>query len=324
LRHETLLFTFDTALAKIASGSAKFAGFCGKAGTIVQNQLFQGKQNTQDTSNGSDVWAREHPLHVQLFRKGEGNMRNKGFNRTILFGLLLVMVTPAWAQRGQGRGRAQTMNGPNGQGTCLALINSMSKQALSSIEAAGIAYMREEEKLAHDVYAQLHSKWGLRVLGNISQSEERHFDVLKLLLDRYELQDPAAGRTLGSFTNTGLQGLYDSLIAEGEQSLNAALKVGAAIEDLDIRDLTLAAEATDNSDLKLVYQNLTLASENHMRTFVRQLNASGENYVPQYIDQAKFSEILAGTQQPGRGNGMRGKGPGFGRGNNGTCPGMMP
>jgi hypothetical protein len=251
-------------------------------------------------------------------------MLNRFPKKGWILGLVLIAATPVWAQQGRGRGPAQRLTGSDDRGICLAAINSTPKQALISAEAAGIIYMREEEKLAHDVYAKLYSKWRLPDFGNIAQGEEQHFGVMKLLLDRYELQDPAAGRQSGKFQNEGIQELYDSLTAEGDKSSNAALNAGATIEDLDTRDLARAAEATDNNDLKLVYQNLRQASENHMRTFVRQLNAAGETYIPQHMDPAKFSEIPAITQQPVRENGMRGNRSGPRRGNNGVGPWMKP
>jgi hypothetical protein len=238
--------------------------------------------------------------------------------------MVLVSAAPTFAQRGQYRGQGRGINASQGGILCQAAINSIPIQTLDSTEAAGLVYMREEEKLAHDVYATFHAQWGMRIFGNISQSEEQHFDVLKLLLDRYGLQDPAANKPLGKFENEGLQELYDSLIATGKGSLRAALRVGATIEELDIRDLEKAASATDNSDLKMVYQNLTLASENHLRVFVRQLNMAGENYVPQYMNQDRFSEILANVQPSGRNAGARGGGRGIGRGYNQNCPWMNP
>jgi hypothetical protein len=250
--------------------------------------------------------------------KGELNMLHRIFKKAWIFGLILIAAAPVWAQRGQGKG----MNGPCADGTCcLALINSTPKQALDSTEAAGLTYMREEEKLAHDVYVTLQSKWGMRIFGNISQSEDRHFSAIKLLLDRYGLPDPAANHAIGVFQNEGLRELYADLLKQGESSLKSAMRVGAVIEDLDIRDLEKAAAATDNSDLKLVYQNLKQASENHMRAFVRQLTAEGESYTPQYITPAAFSEIVANSQQSGMGFGARGNGQrGRGQGNNGVCP----
>jgi hypothetical protein len=245
-------------------------------------------------------------------------MLHRIFKKAWVLGLVLIAAAPVWGQRGQGRG----MNGPCSDGTCcLALISSTPKQALDPTEAAGLVYMREEEKLAHDVYVTLQSKWGVRIFGNISQAEKRHFSAIKLLLDRYELTDPAANHAIGIFQNKGLQGLYADLVAQGENSLKLAMRVGATIEDLDIGDLEKAAAATDNSDLKLVYQNLKRASENHMRAFVRQLNAQGDSYAPQYITPAAFSEIIASSQQSGMGFGARGNGQrGGGRGNNGVCP----
>jgi hypothetical protein len=247
---------------------------------------------------------------------GELNMLNRFCEKALVLGLVLIVAAPVWAQRGQGRG----MNGSGNGDTCLAVINSTPKQALDSTEAAGLTYLREEEKLARDVYITLYSKWGVRVFGNISQSEDQHFGAIKLLLDRYQLPDPAANHVVGIFQNEGLQTLYGDLISQGESSLNSAMRVGAILEELDIRDLEKAAASTDNNDLKLVYQNLRQASENHMRAFVRQLAAEGESYLPQYITPAAFSEIVAGSKQTGMGFGARGKGQqGLGRGNNGIC-----
>jgi hypothetical protein len=248
-------------------------------------------------------------------------MLNRSFNSILVLGVFLALAMPSWAQRGPGRG----MQRANNRGVCLALINSTPKQALDATEAAGLAYMREEEKLAHDVYAKLHAKWGLRIFGNISQSEERHAGMIKLLLDRYELPDPAANNPTGVFQNEALQILYNDLIRQGESSLNAPLKVAATVEDLDIRDLEKAAAATDNEDLKLVYGNLQRASENHIQTFVGQLEAVGESYTAQYVSPATLLGILASPKQLGMGYGLRGNGQrGMGRGNNGICPRIQP
>ena len=248
-------------------------------------------------------------------------MLNQFINKALVLSVLLVLAVPAWSQRGLRRG----MQGVNNGGACLALINSTPKQALDATEAAGLGYMREEEKLAHDVYARLYAKWGLRIFDNISQSEERHFDAIKLLLERYGLQDPAAKNPTGVFQSEGLQTLYGDLIKQGESSLLSALRVGAAVEDLDIRDLEKATAATDNNDLKLVYQNLLRASQNHIRIFVGQLEAAGEGYTAQYIGPATLSEILASAHQSGMGYGTRGNGQrGMGRGNNGICPWIKP
>jgi hypothetical protein len=169
------------------------------------------------------------------------------------------------------------------------------------------------------VYTALHSKWPVPIFANISQSEQRHFDALKVLLDRYGLPDPAADNAPGVFQDSGLQTLYSDLVAQGQSSLQAALRVGATIEDLNLRALEKALAATDNNDLRIVYQNLQNGSENHMRAFADRLAATGESYAAQYISATTLSEIVSRPNNAGMGYG-RGNGPrGNGRGN-GICP----
>jgi hypothetical protein len=61
---------------------------------------------------------------------------------------------------------------------------------LSAEEAASLLFMREEEKLARDVYNTLSATWGIQSFSIIASSEQRHMDEIKVLLDRYALTDP--------------------------------------------------------------------------------------------------------------------------------------
>jgi hypothetical protein len=112
---------------------------------------------------------------------------------------------------------------------------------LSADEAAGLIFMREEEKLAHDVYVTIYQQYGLSIFNNIARSEAPHMAAIKTLLDRYGIADPAAGKAVGVFADAPLQALYNQLVAQGRQSLSAALKVGGAIEESDILDLRSAS-----------------------------------------------------------------------------------
>jgi len=179
--------------------------------------------------------------------------------------------------------------------------------SLTDDEAAGLAFMREEEKLAHDVYVALYEKWGLPVFKNISAAEQTHSDAVKRLLDRYGFEDPAAGHTVGVFTDPELQSLYDKLVAQGSLSIADALKVGAAIEEIDILDLEERMEQTDKADITRVYTNLLKGSENHLRAFVSNLTARGESYKPQYLSQAAYDKIIGSSNASGRGNAARGR-----------------
>jgi hypothetical protein len=220
---------------------------------------------------------------------------------------LLTLALPASAQRNAGR----YAGSGTGNAVCRYLLSSAPEQELDANESAQLIYLREEEKLARDVYTVLHLKWGMPVFQNIAGSEQRHFNALKLLLDRYGLADPAAEASVGIFENQGLSTLYADLVAEGETSLLAALRVGATIEDLDHHDLSEAIAATDNDDLKMVYGNLQLGTQNHMRAFVRLLEAGGESYTAQYIDAATLEDILSMSYYGGPGYGGRRNGPKF-------------
>lgn len=148
---------------------------------------------------------------------------------------------------------------------------TVTESALSSSEEDGLILMREEEKLAHDVYVTLYEQWGLPVFQNIANSETAHTEAIKVLLDRYGIADPAAGNGVGEFTNPDLQALYNQLVAQGSVSLTEALKVGVAIEELDIKDLQTQIAQTSSTDIQWVYNNLLRGSENHLRAFTSTL-----------------------------------------------------
>ncbi|NLT42123.1 MAG: DUF2202 domain-containing protein [Anaerolineae bacterium] len=170
---------------------------------------------------------------------------------------------------------------------------------LTDTEIEGIVFMREEEKLARDVYAMLYERWQTPVFRTIGSSEVSHMAAMKTLLDRYGVEDPAATRPAGVFQNRTLQRLYDDLVVAGQESRVAALKAGTAVEEIDILDLEERLGQTDESPIQRVYGNLLNGSHNHLRAFARQLSQiSGEPFVPQYMDQATVDEILA--QRSGR------------------------
>jgi hypothetical protein len=181
---------------------------------------------------------------------------------------------------------------------------------LSAEEAAGLFYMREEEKLAHDVYITLYEMWGLPIFQNIASSEQTHTDAVNTLIERYGLEDPANGNGVGVFTDPALQSLYDQLVEAGSTSLADALSVGAAVEEIDILDLERRLIQTDNRDITLVYDNLMKGSRNHLRSFVSTLERqTGDVYQPQYLDQASYDAIVSAGIERGGG------GRGYGRGN---------
>jgi len=172
------------------------------------------------------------------------------------------------------------------------LLATYPLSALSTTEAASLAFMREEEQLAHDVYAVSAKLWAPLIFANIGASEATHSAAIKALLDRYEQPDPLAGLPNGTFKTAAFQSLYDSLVASSRTSLISALKVGVEIEELDIRDITEQKAGIDNADILMVYDNLLRGSRNHLRAFMKILIQQGGTYVPQYISQAEFDAIV--------------------------------
>ena len=129
---------------------------------------------------------------------------------------------------GNGGGSGPMQVGSNGESNFDPAVldtrlEAMPKAELTTAETAGLLRMREEEKLAHDVYSTLYDQWQLQVFDNISSSELTHTDAVLTLLDRYDLTDPAAGNAVGEFTNADLQSLYTSLVERGSSSLVDAL-----------------------------------------------------------------------------------------------------
>jgi hypothetical protein len=149
--------------------------------------------------------------------------------------------------------------------------------------------------------------WGLPIFQNIANSEQTHTDAIKKLLDRFGIEDPADNSPIGVFANEDLQKMYDDLMAAGSQSLGDALKVGGAIEEIDILDLKESLEITQNEEIQRVYQNLLRGSENHLRAFTSNLERqANEIYQPQYLSQLEYDAILASSSpRGGRGNGNR-------------------
>jgi hypothetical protein len=169
-----------------------------------------------------------------------------------------------------------------GAGLAAPDVSTIDADTLSADEAAGLLYMREEEKFAGDVYLAMYEKWGQQIFKNIAASEDTHAAAIAELISAYGLEDPSANLAAGEFTNRDLQVLYDQLVAQGSQSLDEALKVGVRIEELDISDLQARIAQSDDVVIRTVYQNLLAGSNNHLRAFSTTLAlTSGEAYQSQ-------------------------------------------
>jgi hypothetical protein len=152
-------------------------------------------------------------------------------------------------------------------------------EELSQAEISSLQWMREEEMLAHDVYARLAEEYTVPVFQNIAKSEMQHTESIAGLIERYGIEE--------------IQSLYDQLVKQGATSWEEAVKVGLQIEDMDIADLDKAiAEQVDNQDILMVYNNLLRGSANHMNAFWRHASRNAINWEPEHISREKLEGIL--------------------------------
>lgn len=201
-------------------------------------------------------------------------------------------------------------------------------RTLDEIEATHLTFMRSEELLARDVYLTLAQAYpDVDVFMNIGDgSEQTHTDSARDMLESYGLDDPNPdandpSRELGTFTDAddrdygGEYGWYfaekyAALVAQGRLSLLDALYVGAFIEELDMADIIECPKIIVESDdsigdegcglnyssvraLKNLYKHLVDGSENHLRAFVKNIEArTGETYQAQVLTQDAVDAIL--------------------------------
>ncbi len=193
---------------------------------------------------------------------------------------------------------------------------------LDSGESHHLTFMREEEKLARDVYMTLQQQYpDAAVFSNIGDnSEQTHTDIVRDMLEQYGLPDPNPEAnnlpaSIGVFTG-GDYGWYftekfDQLVAWGSQSLLDALYVGAFIEELDMLDIVgcpkvivetdngidagqCGLEYTDEAALQTMYTHLVDGSKSHLVSYVQNIeNIIGVgNYEAQVLTQAEVDAIL--------------------------------
>lgn len=252
------------------------------------------------------------------------------------FGLLLSLVAvPCQNAAAQGRGKGsgqgnvsqpQQQNSRRAGNSADRPFNSRGggslQGSLSGLQLQQLLDMREEEKLAHDVYVALAKSSGLQIFNNISNAESKHMRAVEQLISRYASTNPTSKLPTGTFSNPQLQRLYTELVTAGVASPTAALKVGAKIEEMDIRDLQLLIAQNPPPQIAKVLENLQRASGNHLRAFMSQLQSVGATYAPEFLDQPVFDNIVnSGKSQVSSKAGQRPMGPKHQSGN--TQPGKQ-
>ena len=189
-------------------------------------------------------------------------------------------------------------------------------------ETQHLIFMREEEKLARDVYltlADLYPAWPVFAsIGTLS--EQTHTDIVRDMLAKFRIPDPNPDAnnlpvSIGIFTGEDYGWYFTekflALVARGNASALEALHVGAFIEELDMMDIVgcpkvivetsdvigegeCGLDYTNKRPLKTMYTHLVEGSKDHLRAYVRNIETIiGEgNYVAQVLTQEEVDEIL--------------------------------
>jgi len=173
--------------------------------------------------------------------------------------------------------------------------------------------VREDEKVARDLYFAFFEKYKLKAFENISKAESNHIRAVELLLSYYEIDYPEIGE-YGKFADPTRQQMYDSLLIKGETALEA-FKVMAQLEEENIVSFGEVLEDIENDNIAIVIENLLKASENHFKAAIRQITALGGEYTAQYMSQEQYSAIIAKGFEQGKRYRYLNKGQTTNRGN---------
>jgi len=193
------------------------------------------------------------------------NISTRSAIRTLVVIALFVFLAaiPAAAQLSVNKyGPPSSKPSPGTCASCTAAVTPLAAEQTASLQ-----FMREEEKMARDLYQALYAKWNVRIFDRIAESEQRHFDSIGRQLTLHEIADPALDKKAGEFTNPDLQKLYNDLLAKGVVSLKDALEVGKLVEETDIADLEKILESETSAVLERVYTSLLNGSLNHLDAF---------------------------------------------------------
>lgn len=206
-----------------------------------------------------------------------------------------------------------------GYGKSAAVATAAVATGLDADEVSHLTFMREEEKLARDVYLTFSRMYPQQNVFSViaTESEQTHTDTIRDRLRQFDLVDPNPNtndlpESIGVFTGSEWGRYFDEKFEEltqaGSQNELAALYVGALIEELDMHDIADCPQVmvdagykdpcglryTDERSIINAYRSLIDGSENHLRAYVGQIEAViGEGkYEAQYLTQGEVNAIL--------------------------------
>jgi len=196
-------------------------------------------------------------------------------------------------------------------------VDSTADSSLDYNEKMHLMFMREEEKLARDVYQTLGQMYpDSAIFGNIDDSEQQHTTAVKEIIEKYGEEDPNTNDNIGIFTGEDFGWYFTEkfnlLVERASISELEALYVGAFIEELDMMDINQCPQVivdtdngindvsecarvyTDNADIQRLYTSLLDGSDSHLEGYVENIEKQiGEGaYQAQVLSQEQVDVIL--------------------------------
>ncbi len=180
-----------------------------------------------------------------------------------------------------------------------AKLSQMPLGSLTEEEKSSVQSMMEYEKMVRDVYAIMYEKWQTQAFENLGKKASAAMAAIKLLLDRYNLENPVKDATkVGDFKNVTLQKMLNAMVSKGDKSLKDALEACAEAEEMNMAKIENALKTCDSADLKLVYETLLNETIQMLKSIVYTLSIEGVTYKPKYLPIGNFDKLM-GIEQSG-------------------------
>jgi hypothetical protein len=96
------------------------------------------------------------------------------------------------------------------------MLADIEKQEVSALEIDLLEKQYEEEMMANELYMSFYEKYGIQTFKNIAESEAKHMQAVKALLDRYDIETPT--------DYDHIKDLYEELKEAGSKSAFDALR----------------------------------------------------------------------------------------------------
>lgn len=169
---------------------------------------------------------------------------------------------------------------------------------ITDADIAGLNYVLEEEKLAHDFYSEMYKKYNKKVFENIMNNEKVHMEMVQKLMNDLNIGINSPAQNPGEFSDRTIQVLFNDFITAGSYSFSDALRAAAMIEETDISDVRAQYSKTGDERVKALYDCLDISSQNHLRALVKSLLDEDIKYTPKVLSKEVFNSIISSEDKP--------------------------